>query len=114
MNFLNGSKLYVSFDALTPPPGTPQGDPVMIGGLIEMDTLNNELLFSFGPSGCQFDPPADLWMKYGDLGNGNPTLYYIDANGNYIEQQPYSISQQQKWMQVKIQHFSRYAIAISR
>jgi hypothetical protein len=53
-------------------------------------------------------------MKYGDLGNGNPTLYYIDANGNYIEQQPNSINHQQKWMKIYINHFSRYAIAISR
>jgi hypothetical protein len=114
LNFVNGTKLYVPFNALTPPSGTPPGDPVMITGLIEKDEVNNELIYSFGPSGCQFNPPADLWMKYGDLGNGNPTLYYIDANGNYIEQQPNDINKKQKWMQIKIHHFSRYAIGISR
>lgn len=114
LNFLNGTKLYIPYNSLTPPPGTAPGDPVVITGLIEKDDINNELIYSFGPSGCQFNPPADLWMKYGALGNGNPILYYIDANGNYIQQQPYDINKQQKWIQVKIHHFSRYAIGISR
>jgi len=114
LSFLNGTKLVVPFASLTPPAGTPTGDPILITGLIEMDTLNNELIFTFGPCGSGFTPAADIFMKYGDLGNGNPTLYYIDANGNYIEQEPHSIDRHQKWMQVEIQHFSRYAIAISR
>jgi len=114
LNFVNGTKLYVPFNSLTPPSGTPPCESVMINGLIEKDEVNNELIYSFGPSGCQFDPPADLWMKYGDLGNGNPILYYIDANGNYIQQQPHDINKKQKWLQVKIHHFSRYAIGISR
>jgi len=55
LNFVNGTKLYVPFNSLTPPSGTPPCESVMINGLIEKDEVNNELIYSFGPSGCQFD-----------------------------------------------------------
>lgn len=96
--------------ALTPPAGTPYGAPVTITMQVEKDAVNNELLFTFGPSGCAFDPPAEVWLDYADLSLTDVKLYLIDEDENYIEQTPYDIDSQGKRMSLLIHHFSRYAV----
>ena len=79
--------------------------------MAEKNTESNELVFSFGPSGCQFSPAAQVKLSWKDLDIEMPTLYYIDNNGEYIEQQPADISTRGSWMLINIHHFSRYAFA---
>jgi hypothetical protein len=95
---------------LTPPPGTPLGAPVFVTMEVEKDTINNQLIFTFEPSSCQFDPPAEVVFNYTDLGFELAALYYIDENGNYIPQSPEHISISNKKMTIYIDHFSRYAL----
>ena len=115
LSFTGGTKLRFLHGVLTPPQGTPPGSAVVITGIIDYDIVNDELIFTFGPSGCQFNPAAALWLKYEDLvGNGVPNLYYIDDNGNYVLQVPDEVNTQQKWLKIYINHFSRYAVAYGR
>jgi hypothetical protein len=111
MNVPGGSTFNIREGALTPPPGTPIGQEVTLTMLVEKDDLNNELIFSFGPSGCTFDPPAEVWFDYTDSGSRNVTLFYIDENGNYIPQEPARVDKKGQRMKLFIDHFSRYAFA---
>ena len=114
LNFVNGTKLQFLYGALTPPNNL-NANKVEITGSIDYDIIHDELVFTFGPSGCQFQPAAELWLKYSDLvGNGVPNLYYIDANGNYVPQAPDEVNMVQKWLKIHINHFSRYAVAYGR
>jgi hypothetical protein len=106
----NGSNFSLASGSLIPPPGTPFGDPVTITMQVERDFEMNELLFTFGPSGCLFNEPAEVEFDWSDLGIEVATLYYIDGNGNYVPQAPASISINNKKMMIYIDHFSRYAI----
>ena len=106
----NGSTFYVLGGALTPPADIAFGDPVTITMTCEKNSLNNELLFTFGPSGSQFSPAAVIELNWKDLGMEGATLYYVDENGNYIEQEPDKINLQGKTMMIQVDHFSRYAI----
>ena len=105
-----GSKLTIAKNSLTPPPGTPEGAKVTITMNVEL--VNGELIFTFGPHGCQFDPPAELRIDYSDLGVELPDLYYIE-NGEYIKQAPDHIDTQGRFMLLNFDHFSRYAVAWS-
>ena len=105
-----GSKLTIAKNSLTPPPGTPKGAKVTI--TMNAELVNGELIFTFGPHGCQFDPPAELRIDYGDLGVELPALYYIE-NGEYVEQTPDHVDTQGKFMLLHFDHFSRYAVAWS-
>jgi hypothetical protein len=109
-NIPNGSSLSLSNNALTPPPGTPANEPVTLTMLVEKDEINNQLIFTFGPHGCQFNPPVEVVLFWEDLGIDLANLYYIDDNGNYILQNPDYIDIQNKKMVLYIPHFSRYAI----
>ena len=111
MNVPGGSTFHLTQGSLTPPPGTPLGDDVTLTMLVEMDSSNNELVFTFGPSGSQFSPAAEIWFDYSDLGSTMATLYYIDSNGNHIPQQPDDVDLQGKRMKITVDHFSRYALA---
>jgi len=109
----NGSIISLPYAALTPPEGYRIGEPVTI--TFNADTLNGEMIYSFGPSGCQFDPPLKVVMNYKDLiGNGDAKLFYIAENGEYIEQQPNEADLFNKWMTIYVHHFSRYAVAYGR
>jgi hypothetical protein len=110
INVPNGSNFSFQHESLTPPPGIPFGDPVPIMMLVEKDTINNELLFTFGESGCQFNPAAEVVFDYTDLGISAAQLYYIDDNGNYVPQSPASVNTKNKRMLIYVDHFSRYAI----
>jgi hypothetical protein len=106
----NGSNFSLVSGALTPPPGTAAGSSITITMLVEKDETNNHLLITFGPHGCQFDPPVEVVLFWDDLGIDLANLYYIDDNGNYIQQNPDYIDIQNKKMVLSIPHFSRYAI----
>ena len=111
LNMAQGSMFRLKYGALTPPPGTPEGQEVTITMTIEKDELSNELVFTFGPHGSTFDPGARVYLKWSDLGLDIPTLYYIDEGGNYIEQVPENIDMQNQWIELTLYHFSRYALA---
>lgn len=96
--------------SLTPPPSIPWGDPVTITFEVDKDTVTNELIFTFGPHGSQFSPAARIILDWSDLGIEVPTLYYIDENGNYIEQIPEHIDVRGQKMTIYVDHFSRYAL----
>ena len=114
MQVPNGSTFHLQLNALTPPQGTTLGSDVTLTMLAEKDAARNQLLFSFGPSGCQFNPPAEVWFDWTDLGSKNAKLYYIDSDGVYHEQSPESVDFQGQRMSLRIDHFSRYAVAYSQ
>ena len=106
-----GSQFELLYGSLTPPSDL-HGQNVTISMTVVQDPLTGELLFEFGPSGCQFEPAATVWFHY--TGSSVPNLYYIDENGNYVEQPADEINMQNQWLMLKIHHFSRYALAWSR
>lgn len=111
INVANGSKLQISPNSLTPPPAL-AGQPVTITMRVEKDDATNTLFYEFGPSGCQFGPSAEVEFHFSDL-QGNPNnvkLYYIDSNGDYIEQLPENVDVRGRKFVFSIDHFSRYAI----
>ncbi len=105
-----GSALFIPRKSLTPPVGTPRGADVTLTMNVEL--VNDELIFTFGPHGSQFDPPAWLRIDYGDLGVELPALYYIE-NGEYVEQAPDHVDTQGRFMLLHFDHFSRYVVAWS-
>lgn len=109
-----GTKLKVESGALTPPAGTPDGADVTITMLVERDSINNELVFTFGPHGSQFNPPAEIWLDYSTLDIPVAKLYYIREDGQYILMHADVDDRQNKKMMLLIPHFSCYAIAHSR
>ena len=107
----NGTLLILTNCSLTPSPEILWGQDVTITATIDKDEVKDELIFDFGPEGCQFSPSAQVFLDYEDLGTGVPTLFYIDENGNYIEQEPDDIDLTNKHIILYIDHFSRYAVA---
>ncbi len=114
INLGQGSKMTIPKKALTPPPGTPLGDDVTITMSVDYDAQSNELNFEFGPHGSTFDPPVELRLRYSELGNQIPYLYYIDEDGNYIEQTPDDVDIQGQFVILYLHHFSRYALSHGR
>jgi hypothetical protein len=110
----NGSNFHVIDSSLTPPPSIPVGENVTIGMQVNYNSTDKELVFTFGPSGCHFMPAARIKLDYRQLGNRNIALYYINENGQYIKQKPDYINTKKRFMFIYIDHFSRYAVAISR
>ncbi len=105
----NGTTFSFRGGSLTPPSGWTD-DRIILSMEVDKDITKNELLFTFGPSGCKFNPSATIWFNYGDLGISAPKLYYVDSNGNYIEQAPEQINYRGNKMLISVDHFSRYAI----
>ena len=110
----NKSKFNLDDGALTPPATSRKGNNITITMNVDYDQVNNELIFEFGPHGCQFSPAARVKLDYNPLGINIATLYYIDENGNYIEQTPDYININKKYMMINLDHFSRYAVAYGR
>jgi hypothetical protein len=106
----NGSKFSVETGALTPP--HPLASSVYVTVRADFDSLNNEIVVSFTPSGCVFSPAAELILNYNDLGIDVAALYYIAENGDHIRQTPDHIDYQKKTITIYIDHFSRYAIGM--
>jgi hypothetical protein len=111
INIANGSKLQISPNSLTAPPAL-AGQPITITMRVEKDEVTNTLFYEFGPSGCEFAPSAEVEFHFSDLqGNTNDVkLFYIDANGDYIEELPDNVDVRGKKFVLSIDHFSRYAI----
>jgi len=107
------AELFVSRNSLTPPPEVPWGKDVTITMTVDKVPGENQLIFSFGPSGCTFSKPAEIYFNWSALGVDVAKLYYIDESGQYIEQLPDDINLQGKWMSLYVDHFSRYALAWS-
>jgi len=105
----NGSKFIVERGALKSPM---PGGSLYVKMTAYYDATINELQFVFTPHGAQFSPPAEVWLNYSDLNISSAKLYYIDDNGDYIEQQPADVDFQGSKMKVYIDHFSRYAIGM--
>jgi len=117
VNVPGGSTFHIKSGSLTPPPGTPHGASVTVTMLVEKIVNANdeeELIFTFGPSGVKFDPPAVAWMKWSDLEVKTVKLFYIDSGDNYIEQKPEKIDKKKKKLMIYIDHFSRYALCRGR
>ncbi|MCA9735303.1 MAG: hypothetical protein H6696_15355 [Deferribacteres bacterium] len=117
--YASGTSFSIVKGALIPPDDFPFGDPVTITMQIDKDPVNNELIYTFGPHGSQFDPPAMITLDYKYLETDVdiseiPTLYYIEENGDYIEQTPDYIDVSGKKVTIYAPHFSRYAIAHTR
>ena len=106
-----GSQFELLYGSLTPPPEL-YGQNVTLTMTVVQDPVTGELLFEFGPSGCQFEPAATVWFHY--TSSTVPNLYYIDENGNYVEQPADEVDTKNQWIMLKIHHFSRYALAWSR
>ncbi len=78
-----------------------------------MDSAGSEMILTFGPSGSTFSSGADLLLNWSALDLVEAKFYYIDTDGNYIEQDVEAIDYGKKWLKAKIHHFSRYAVAWS-
>jgi len=104
----------LSFDggALTPPQDL-YGQDVTVTFQADYDSINQEIVFTFGPHGSQFSPAAEIKLDWSELNTDAPILYYIDESGNYIQQQPAQVDYQGKNMIIFVDHFSRYALARS-
>jgi hypothetical protein len=110
----DGSQLHIKGETLTPPDGWIIPKPVDISMRVELDEQNDELIFTFGPSGCSFSQPATIVMYYGILGNETPKLFYIHKDGSYEEQNPDNVDRRGCKLYLDVDHFSRYAVAYGR
>ena len=106
INLSQGSKFVVGYNSLTPPSELMRQNVTLTMTVIQV--ANNELVFEFGPSGSSFEPAATVRFHYS---GSNPKLYYINEDGTYVEQQPDEVDTNNKWLMLKINHFSRYAVA---
>ncbi|MEJ2546120.1 MAG: hypothetical protein P8Y99_18810, partial [Calditrichaceae bacterium] len=104
----NGSFLRIPNKSLLPPEDL-VGKNVDITMTVTNDVENNELLFQFGPHGCEFILPAELCLSWKTTNSKNATLYYLDEQGNRKEHLPDQIDIINKRMIININHFSRYA-----
>ena len=109
----NGSQFILQPESLTPPDEIPWGENVTITMTVEKDLTNGQLIYTFEPSGCTFEPAAVLWISWSDLGTETAKLYSINKKNRYIEETPDIIDYEGKKFQVQISHFSRYAVAYS-
>jgi hypothetical protein len=108
----NGSFLRVPIKSLRPPQDF-IGKVVEITMEVTRDQESNELIFTFGPHGCEFTQPAELCLSWKTTNSSNATLYYLDENNNKREHIPDQIDLDNKRMIIYINHFSRYAVAYS-
>ena len=105
-----GSQFELLYGSLTPPPEL-YGKDVTLTMTVVQDEVNNELLFEFGPHGSTFAPAATVRFHYS---GSSPKLYYVEDDGTYTEQKPDEVDLVNGWVMLKINHFSRYAVAWSR
>lgn len=109
------SKFQLEDWSMTAPPSHPQGEDITLTVQVDYDETAKTLFFEFGPHGCQFNPRAEMKMDYSVLGVDVPVLMYWDETlQDWVEQQPDQIKVNKKWLKIRLDHFSRYAVAISR
>jgi hypothetical protein len=118
----NGSSFVVDKKALTPP-GDLLGKSVTIEMIIEK-TSNDELQFSFEPSGCKFGPTATIIIDYAEFTGDKKVkwdhkdnssdivlgLFEIGDNDDHIPLDPSFIDGKNKKVYISIPHFSRYSL----
>ncbi len=118
-----GSYFKIADKSFTPPAAYNFGEKVNVHMTAEIDTSRNELLFTFEPSGATFSPAAEAHFVWKDFEQLVPELinegyeihiYFIDEDDQYQEIQPEYVDYDAMELLVKIGHFSRYAVAISR
>ncbi len=109
----NGSSFQFSSNSLVPPPSVSWGEEVTLTWKAEFDSVKNEMVYTFGPGGSVFLRPAEVWLSWKDLNIDidKAKLYYLDYQGNYVEQLPEDIDFQARKLKITIHHFSRYAIS---
>jgi len=112
LNMPNGTFFQLIAGSLIPPSPNDWGTNIKVHMEIEKNESTNELIFTLGPAGCTFNPAAKIYLSYDQLNIDAPVLYYIDNNGNYIEQEPDEIDLTKKSIILYIDHFSRYAIGM--
>lgn len=113
-NVPSGSKFHIEPSSLTPPSEIGRGEDVYVTMNVEKDPIRNQLIFTFGPHNCQFDPPAEVTLDWTVLGMDVANLYYINEDGSYVLQEPDLIDIQNRKLTIKVPHFSRYAIGEMR
>ena len=104
-----GSQFEVLYGSLTPPAEL-YGRNVTLTMTVVQDEADNELRFEFGPHGSTFEPAATVWFHYP---GSDPKLFYIEDDGTYTEQKADEVNLVNGWLKLKINHFSRYALAWS-
>jgi hypothetical protein len=109
----NGSCFTFSNGTLIPPSYITWGEEVTLTMQADLDPGTGELIYTFGPSGCQFLEPATLILDYSILGSENVTLYYLDDDNNRVEHLPDNVDLFNKQVHLYVNHFSRYALAYS-
>lgn len=107
----NGSEFWVDDGVLIPPPGSPDGAPITMTMTCDKDPDTHRLYFSFQSASCQFEPYAQLFLRWANLGLNHPRLYFINEKDKKLEQQPDIVNHKgQHIMGLFIHHFSRYAV----
>ncbi len=102
----DGSSFIMENNSITPPVDVLWGENFTITWLLEK--VNGELIFTFGPHGTKFSPPATVWLDFSALGTDNVSLWYIKDDGSRVQQKPIDV--QGNKLLIYIDHFSRYAI----
>ena len=112
---INGTQTKFNFEgnSLTPPSDTQFREDVTITMKMEYNGTDNELIFTFGPHGCQFSPNARVRLDYKALGVDVADLYYIEDDGSRTLQLPEQMDVNKRYIKIQIDHFSRYALAHS-
>jgi hypothetical protein len=109
----DGTIFHIEPGAMVPPEGTPNGENLSLTMSVERRESQKggrEIRFTFGPDGCRFDPPAEVELGWFKRGSSKPKLYYIDENGNYIEQPPDDVELLGNRLKLYIRHFSGYSL----
>ena len=116
LNTTNGSQFKLKRGDL-PPPATwtdgkktrKYGDPVTI--TMKVDKVDDQLVFTFQPSGCHFNPSAELMLSWKGLKAKDEvaTINLLDDMDEPIEADKVDTRGQNFLMWIS--HFSRYAIS---
>jgi hypothetical protein len=121
MQFPGGSSFEVNDSSFTPPLGTSPETDVMLSVKVELDTSTMDLVFTLGPAGCSFLPPANAWLVWKDLKSIDPEIspadikfFEIDENGIYSEITPALVNNEESKILVHIHNASRYALSYTR
>jgi len=128
LNTTNGSKFKIKNGDLTPPATwmdgkktREYGDPVTITMTVDkinVDKKEEQIVFTFEPSGCTFDPSAELTLSWEGLKAKKKEakkIYLFDlVDENNEEIAAAEMDTKNKKFYMWIDHFSRYAISKGR
>jgi hypothetical protein len=106
----NGGALAVGNNLLIVPPGALQ-EETLITGTVPADTIAS---IHFEPEGLRFRKPAGLQLDATGCqrADGQPSILYLDENGNVLEKIDAVYSNWWHRVAAPIQHFSVYAIGV--